>query len=585
MATPDNRIQWPTPRALTFSSDRQALESRKADLKRDRDEFLEDAKEITEVIRTRAGRFVAGDNRRRRSTKVLHEGGVFASRTCGAGIFAGVSSPSRPWMRLRTPDSDLNEYHSVKRWLDQVEKRLYQVFQVSNYYHSKQSSYRDMADFGQGPVLIDEDYENVINCYCSPVGEYTLGVNQKGLVDTIYRDMRRTTKDIIETYLPFGRIPVEVRREYDQGRYDRMWDVVSVTQPNIRMIKGQRGPLGMPFMRVDYVLGVADTATDDSRNNSIVAVSGNWDNPISAARWDVQPGDIYAFDYPGVIALGGAKSLQVLERRKGQMIDKAATPVMQGPVAMKNAREQLSHMPGAFNWFPDNMQPGSNGAIMPAYRIDPAALDAVRGEEMTLETRVDRAYYVDLFLAVIRNDRSGTTATEINEVHEEKLISLSPMLERTHYEGLNVDIKRTVGILARNRVLPPPPPELDGLPLKVEYTSILATAMRAQGALGVERFAGFLGNLAAASPDILDKIDMDQTADEYADMMGVPASIVRSDDEVKKLREGRRAQEQALQAQAAAAQTAQTAQVLSQADTGRNSNLLADIIGNQGRIV
>jgi hypothetical protein len=507
----------------------------------------------------------------------LNEKGIFASRTCGAGMLAGVSSPSRPWLKLGTPDKDLNEFATVKRWLDIVEKRLYQVFANSNYYHSKQSSYRDMADFGQGPVLIDEDYENAINCYCSPAGEYILGVNDRGGVDTMFRDMSWTTKDVVERFFKYGRIPREIRAAWDRGGYDEKWTIVSVVQPNIKMIKDWRGPLGMPYMVVYYAV---DCSNDD--DNNVLAVSGNWENAISAPRWDVQPGDIYG-DGPGAIALPVVKSLQELEKRKGQIIDKMAVPPMQAPAGMD--KKVISHKPGDVSFYPTTAAAGVNGPISPLYKVDGNGLNALAAETQILEHRVDVAYFVDLFLATINSDRRQVTAREINEVHEEKLIALGPVLERTHYEGLNLDVKRAFGVLARNRVLPPPPPEMDGLGLKIEYTSLLAVAQRAIGATGIERFAGFLGNLAAGNPEVLDKWDMDQTVDEYGDITGVPASIVRSDEEVAAIREKRQADMQNEKVMATAAAGADTAKVLSEADTGRNSNLLADIIGNAGRVV
>lgn len=575
----ERKIEWPKPRLLVISSSSSALEARKNELKEERSEFLEEMREISDYIQPRRGRFLISENRKKRNNKkITNEKGIFASRTCGAGMLAGVSSPSRPWLKLSTPDADLNEYSTVKRWLDIVEKRIYQVFSVSNYYHSKQSSYRDMGDYGQGPVLIDEDYDNVINCYCSPPGEYILDVNERGIVDTLYRDMQRTTKQLIEQFYATGRIPTEVQDAYDRGDYDRKWDIVSVVQPNIKMIKGQRGPLGMPFMVVYYVLGCAEV--DD---NNVLAVSGNWENAISSPRWDVQPGDIYG-DGPGAIALPALKSLQVLERRKGQIIDKLATPPSQAPASMD--KSVISHLPGAISYYPTNTAgTGAAGPITPLYKIEPNSLNALAAESQILENRVDVAYFVDLFLATINSDRRQVTAREISEVHEEKLISLGPVLERSHYEGLNVDVRRVFGILARHRVLPPPPPEMDGMGLKIEYTSLLAVAQRAVAATGIERFAGFLGNLAAGNPEILDKWDMDQTVDEYADITGVPASIVRSDEEVIKIRGQRQQAQQAQNAAATAAQGAETAKVLSQADTGRNSNLLADIIGNAGRVV
>src|SRR5690606_7335223 len=137
---------------------------------------------------------------------------------------------------------------------------------------------------------------------------------------------------------------------------------------------------------------------------------------------------------------------------------------------------------------------------------------------------------------------------------------------------------------SRAEVLPPPPKELQGSQLKIEYTSILAVAQRAVTAGTIERFSGFVGNIVAGDPRVIDKVDLDQTIDQYSEALGVPASIVRSDQEVEQIRDQRARQEQAAQAAAAGQQTADMLKTLSEADTGRRSNLLADIIGNQGRI-
>ena len=63
--------------------------------------------------------------------------------------------------------------------------------------------------------------------------------------------------------------------------------------------------------------------------------------------------------------------------------------------------------------------------------------------------------------------------------------------------------------------------------------------------------------LAQASPQILDKIDADQLVDELAQRMGVPASIIRSDEEVAKIRQEREQAQQAAEAEAALVSEAQ----------------------------
>jgi hypothetical protein len=98
--------------------------------------------------------------------------------------------------------------------------------------------------------------------------------------------------------------------------------------------------------------------------------------------------------------------------------------------------------------------------------------------------------------------------------------------------------------------VPPPPPELEGMDLSVEYISVMAQAMKLTGITGIERLMGFAGQMAQANPQVLDKIDFDQALDEYAAMVGVPPSIVLDDSAVAQVRE-QRAQQQAYQQQLA----------------------------------
>src|SRR5690606_4971074 len=213
-------------------------------------------------------------------------------------------------------------------------------------------------------------------------------------------------------------------------------------------------------------------------------------------------------------------------------------------------------------------------------------LQAVMMEERILEDRIDVAYFVNLFLATLESDRRQVTATEIAERHEEKLIALGPVLERTHYEGLNIDVKRAFGILQRHNVLPPPPESMADARIEVEYTSTLAVAQKAVAAGPIERFAGFVGNLAGFFPDAADKPNVDKMIDEYADAIGVAAAVVNTDEQVEAKRQARAQQQANLENAAALNQTADTAKLLSETDTSRDdSNLLADILGGQGRIV
>ena len=173
------------------------------------------------------------------------------------------------------------------------------------------------------------------------------------------------------------------------------------------------------------------------------------------------------------------------------------------------------------------------------------------------------------------------TAREVVERHEEKMLQLGPVMERLTDELLDPLIDRTFSVLLRNGDLPPPPEELQGMELKVEYISILAQAQKLVGTSAVERLASFVGNLAGVRPEVLDKINFDEMVDQYGGMLGVPPQLIRPDEEVAKLRQARAQQAaQAQQAEAAAA-SVQGARVLSETDTS-SDNALTRILSNLG---
>jgi len=115
--------------------------------------------------------------------------------------------------------------------------------------------------------------------------------------------------------------------------------------------------------------------------------------------------------------------------------------------------------------------------------------------------------------------------------------------------------------MARKQLLPPAPPELQGVELRVEYISMLAQAQRAVGTSSIRDYATFAIGLAGAKPDVLDKVDFDKMVDNYGMMIGVPSDVIRTQEQVDQIRaeKARQAQQaQAMQMAGAAAQTAET---------------------------
>ncbi|WP_290925589.1 portal protein, partial [Halodesulfovibrio sp.] len=91
--------------------------------------------------------------------------------------------------------------------------------------------------------------------------------------------------------------------------------------------------------------------------------------------------------------------------------------------------------------------------------------------------------------------------------------------------------------LQRSGKMPPVPPELEGKALEVEYVSVLAQAQKLSGTNAIRQLTEQVGRMATVVPSVLDKLDFDQCVDELASTAGVPARVLRSDEDVAARRE------------------------------------------------
>ena len=160
--------------------------------------------------------------------------------------------------------------------------------------------------------------------------------------------------------------------------------------------------------------------------------------------------------------------------------------------------------------------------------------------------------------------------------NEEKMMMLGPVLERLHNELLDPLVESTFAQMVAAGIVPPPPPEMQGVDLNVEFVSMLAQAQRAIATNGIDRYVANLGQIAAFKPDVLDKFDSDHWADEYADMLGVDPRMVVSNDKVALIRNHRAQQQQAMQQTAQAEQAASAMQKLGGVQTGMGAGNAAN---------
>lgn len=486
----------------------------------------------------------------KRNQKIIDSTGRYAVRTLQSGLHAGLTSPARPWFLLSTPDRALNKRPAVKQWLYEVTERMRSVFQQSNLYNALPIVYGDMGMFGTAAMGLLDDGKDLMRAYTYPLGSYSLGIDERGLVTTFYREYQATVRQVVQDFgvvagyrdINWTRISSRVKDLWEKGNYEAGVDICWLVQPNEdQKPRALLAKDSMPWSSCYYEKG----NNAGTEGDGFLRESGYRTFPILAPRWDVTSHeDSYGTDCPGMTALGDVRQLQSQQKKKAQAINKMVDPPLVGSSQLRSQRVSL--LPADITY--EDTAHGQQGLrSVHEVRIDLSHLTIDMGE---VQYRIKRAFYEDLFLALSSDQRSQrATAREIEEVHEEKLIMLGPVLERTNDELLDPLVDRTFALMLAAGLIPDAPEELAGVKLKVEYVSILAQAQKLVGVGAQDRFLNSVAALAQTFPAVRHKIDEFQVVDNYADMLGVDPRIVKSTDEAQQAAQAE--QQQAMQAQQA----------------------------------
>ncbi|EMW0828972.1 phage tail protein [Klebsiella aerogenes] len=537
-------------------------------LNNDRSSFEPHWRDLSDFINPRGSRFLVTDVNRndRRNSKTVDPTATLANRTLSSGMMSGITSPARPWFKLATPDPDMMDYGPVKLWLEAVQRRMNEVYNKSNLYQSLPLLYSSLGTYSTGAMAVLEDDEDVIRTMMFPIGSYYLANSARGSVDTCYRKFTMTVRQLV---MEFGmsNVSTSVKGLWDSGSYETWIEVIHAVYPNIDRDTGKLDSKNKRVKSVYFEVG--------GDNDKLLRESGFDEFPIMAPRWEVNGEDVYGSSCPGMIALGQVKALQLEQKRKSQLIDKATNPPMVGPSSLKSQRVSL--LPGDVTYL--DVMTGQEG-LKPAYLVNPNTADLLADIQDTRQM-INSAYFVDLFMMLQNINTRSMPVEAVIEMKEEKLLMLGPVLERLNDECLNPLIDRTFSIMARKNLLPPPPDVLQGMPLKIEYISVMAQAQKSIGLSSLSSTVGFIGQLAQVKPEALDKLDTDQAIDAFAEMSGVSPTVIVPQEQVNQIRQDRAQQQQQQQAMAMGMAAAQGAKTLSEAQTADPSVLTAisDAVG------
>lgn len=536
-----------------------------------RSQFEPTWKLLSRYINPMRGRFEEedkGSDGKRRDYYLLEPYPMEACQKCGAGLHAGLTSPSRPWFSLGLQDDELAEYHTVKLWLEECKDIMMGIYAKSNIYNMLMNIDAELSQFGTASALLLEDYDHAIWARPYTCGEYAGDVDARGRVSHFARRFKLTAWQMVQEF-GFDVCSEQVKNAYKANNMTAYFPVTMLIEQNLKYDPGRLAIGNFPWRSYYF---------EDGSSDRFLKVAGYHERPFIMPRWTTVANGIYGSG-PGHNALGNCMQLQKLEKLNMRLLETRADPAMLVPASVG----KVDRLPGKQTIVPDN----AVNLIRPVYQTTGSREDAMQTIQLK-QQQIAAAFYNDLFVMLSSQDNPQMTAREVAERHEEKLLMLSPVLEQLHNEVLIPLTKRTFEIALRNGLFPPVPEELQGQEenLKVEFISLLAQAQRMVESPALEKTLALAGNLAGIAPEIVDNIDMDAVIRQHAVINGAPEKMMRGEDEVKKIREQRaqaQAQQQQMEQAAAMAKPlrdgVEAARLLSETPVTEDSSIINAMLG------
>ena len=548
----------------------QKILNRLKHLEEIRQPTIDACKDITQYVAPGRGKYLsmgetAEQKKKSKYTKIIKNTAGRALRILQAGMQTGLTNPARPWIRFGLQDKDLAEYGPVRVWLDTSCKIILRILDMSNFYACTHSIYGELGAFATACLYIEEDPISTIRGRIVTMGEYVIALDASGRVNLVGRHFYMTARQMKEKW--DNKVSQDVKNVLmSTSGHDKKFQVVHWVQPNKDrdITKADNG--NMPWSSTYFQY-------DKTNNDAILEQGGYEEFPFMVPRWDVLASDEWG-NGPGMEILADTKMMQEIEKASIKAMHKTLDPPMFAPAGLKN---KFRMQPGSVNFYDVN----TDKEIGPLYQIN---FDIASAEAKTQEIVRDikEGFFNDLFLMIAQSEGTQPfTATEILERREEKMTVLGPVVDRSINELLRPAIDRVWNIAVRTGRIPPPPPEIAGEEFEVEFISLLAQAQKLQGVHPIQATINYALSLSEIKPDIVDKVDLDQSVDEYAAGVGAPAKIIRSDADVAELRKARAEEQRKMQEMAELQAGLEMGKTASEIDTGGDNALtgIAKAIG------
>lgn len=455
--------------------------------------------------------------------RILDDTAADSSRTLASNIVAGTTPANSIWFGMDSGTSAEQENDDASRWLSDAAHTIFVNIHQSNFDAVAYECMIDLMPAGWFVMYVDEKEGGGFQFEQWPIAQCCISASKPGgLVDTIYRSVKYTVEQVVTKY-GINKVSDKVRESYQNEKYDDEVQILHAIFPRALHAVDAKMAKNLPF--ASYHI--------ECNTQHVLRESGYHEFPCVVPRWMLVPGTQYATG-PVSQALGSIRTINDVKALELTAMDLAISGMW------------IAEDDGVLN--PRSIKVGPRKIIV-ANSVDsmkPLTSGADFNVAFTSEERLQASIRKTLMADQLQpQDGPAMTATEV--IQRVQLIRqlLGPIYGRLQAEYLTPLIIRCFGIAYRAGILGMAPESLRDY--SVKFIGSLARAQRLEEVNAIDQYVAGAIATAQAYPDVLDTIDFDAAQKVRAKALGVPNSVVPSDDAIQAKRDKR--QQQAQQAQ------------------------------------
>lgn len=456
----------------------------------------------------------------RRGRDVFDSTAILAANTLASSIHGALTSPSTRWFTLRFRDDTLNVDDEATEWLQACGEQIWYALQDSDFNLEVNEAYQDLVAFGTTCVIEEAESEidwQGVDFSTLPIREIYFEQDHKGQIRNFYRRLQWTALQIVAK---FGdKTPDRIKKMAEQpAQADNKLTIIYAIYPRKGKEDADTNKLLTPKQRPfesQYV--IHDNA------ETLGELGGYYEMPAFLPRYQKASGSMWGFG-AGTIAISEVMTLNSMVEQRLSAAAKAIDPP--SLVTERGLMSDLDLEAGGMTVVRD-----INGV-----KVYESGARFEIAEGMIEESRrtVNRIFLVD---RLELKESPAMTATETNARIELMQRLLGPVFGRLQSDFLNPMLERTFKIMFRAGQFPPMPDSLKerNSELDIEYIGPMGRAQKSDQLNAMSQWMRDMAELGQLYPELTMLPDAQAYGREMAKAANIPATIIRSKDEVDEM--------------------------------------------------